>query len=106
MKSTSPGHRIARARALALEPGAGLDAPPPGRVRRDLGRARARPGRRPGAAVDRVLAGECRLEGVPADFAATADLLGDAAAARRDARRLQAWWLYRMLFTPDPLASG
>ena len=33
----------------------------------------------PGPAVDRVLAGECRLNGVPADFDATAALLGDAA---------------------------
>ena len=57
----------------------------------------------PGAAVDRVLAAECRTEGVPADFARTADLLGDAAAGSTDPRRLQAWWLYRALFTPDPL---
>ena len=33
---------------------------------------------------------------------ATADLLGDAAASGGDIRRLQAWWLFRMLFTPDP----
>ena len=39
----------------------------------------------PEAAVDRVLAGECRTEGVPADFAQTADLLGDA--RRRLVRR-------------------
>ncbi len=57
----------------------------------------------PEAAVDRVLAGECRTEGVPADFAQTADLLGDGAEGSSDARRLQAWWLYRALFTPDPL---
>jgi uncharacterized protein (DUF1800 family) len=57
----------------------------------------------PGPAVDRVLGGECRTEGVPPDFRKTADLLGDAAGGTSDARRLQAWWLYRMLFTPDPL---
>ncbi|QEH35429.1 hypothetical protein OJF2_39810 [Aquisphaera giovannonii] len=57
----------------------------------------------PGPAVDRVLAGECRLDGVPADFGRVAGLIGDAAAGSSDARRLQAWWIYRCLFTPDPL---
>lgn len=57
----------------------------------------------PGAAVARVLAGDCRSDGVPADFARTAELLGDAACMASDSRRLQAWWLYRALFTPDPL---
>jgi uncharacterized protein (DUF1800 family) len=59
----------------------------------------------PGPAVDRVIAGECRIEGVPADFARTAVLLGDAAAASSDPHRLEAWWLYRALFTPDPLGE-
>jgi len=59
----------------------------------------------PGPAVHRVLAGECRNEGIPAEFARTADLLGDSAAGASDARRLQAWWLYRALFTPDPLSE-
>ena len=59
----------------------------------------------PEAAVGRILAGTCRSEGVPAEFATTADLLGDAAAGASDAHRLQAWWLYRMLFTPDPLTE-
>jgi uncharacterized protein (DUF1800 family) len=57
----------------------------------------------PEPAIDRVLAGECRSEGVPADFESTATLLGESAAGSSDPRRLQAWWLYRMLFTPDPL---
>jgi uncharacterized protein (DUF1800 family) len=59
----------------------------------------------PGPAVDRLLAKECRTQGVPADFAQTATLLGDAASGASDVRRLQAWWLYRALFTPDPLAE-
>jgi uncharacterized protein (DUF1800 family) len=59
----------------------------------------------PEAALNRVLAGTCRTEGISAEFATTADLLGDAAASSGDAHRLQAWWLYRMLFTPDPLAE-
>jgi uncharacterized protein (DUF1800 family) len=59
----------------------------------------------PDAAVSRVLAGTCRRDGLPIDFPSTADLLGDAAAGAGDAHRLQAWWLYRMLFTPDPLTE-
>jgi len=59
----------------------------------------------PKAVVSRMLAGTGRTEGVPADFESTAVLLGEAAAGAGDADRLQAWWLYRMLFTPDPLAE-
>jgi uncharacterized protein (DUF1800 family) len=59
----------------------------------------------PEAAVNRVLAGTCRTDGIPTEFATTADLLGEAAAGASDANRLQAWWLYRMLFTPDPLTE-
>jgi uncharacterized protein (DUF1800 family) len=59
----------------------------------------------PAAAIDRVLAGECRSQGVPADFAETATLLGDAASGASDVRRLEAWWLYRALFTPDPFTE-
>src|SRR5262249_42601927 len=58
----------------------------------------------PNAAVDRVLDGTGRIQGMLAEFAPTADLLGDAAGGG-DIRRLQAWWLYRMLFTPDPLTE-
>jgi hypothetical protein len=57
----------------------------------------------PGGAIDRILKGGCRRDGIPDDFARTADLLGDAAAGSSDPRRLQAWWVYRMLVTPDPL---
>jgi uncharacterized protein (DUF1800 family) len=59
----------------------------------------------PKASIDRVLAGKAATEGVPERFAETADLLGDAAASSRDAARLKAWWVYRMLFSPDPLAE-
>ena len=30
-------------------------------------------------------------------------IIGDAAAGSDDENRLKAWWLFRMLFTPDPL---
>ena len=59
----------------------------------------------PGPAVDRVLFAQCRLDGVPQDFEATAALLGDSATASSDPRRLEAWWLYRAYFTPDPLSE-
>jgi uncharacterized protein (DUF1800 family) len=57
----------------------------------------------PGAAVDRLLAGECRTDGLLADFASTSEVLGESAHTSSDIHRLQAWWLFRMLFTPDPL---
>ncbi|MFV2067256.1 MAG: hypothetical protein ACC645_09775 [Pirellulales bacterium] len=56
----------------------------------------------PEAAVRRVLTGTARSLGVPEDFAAMADLIGDAAVAAGNVDRLKAWWVYRMLFSPDP----
>ncbi|HZY88597.1 MAG TPA: DUF1800 family protein, partial [Gemmataceae bacterium] len=59
----------------------------------------------PQVAVTRLLAGRPRGVGVPAGFAATADTLARAAVASGDVARLKAWWVYRMLFGPDPLAE-
>jgi uncharacterized protein (DUF1800 family) len=67
-------------------------------IRRDL-----KDGPRP--SIDRLLSGKAAKEGVPADFVKTANLLGESAAASRDAPRLKAWWIYRMLFGPDPLTE-
>jgi uncharacterized protein (DUF1800 family) len=58
----------------------------------------------PAASVDRLLSGKASAH-APADFAATADLLADAAVAAGEIARLKAWWFYRMLFGPDPLAE-
>src|SRR5439155_23251290 len=58
----------------------------------------------PAASVDRLLAGQANTH-APAEFAATADLLADAAVAAGDIGRLKAWWFYRMLFSPDPLGD-
>jgi uncharacterized protein (DUF1800 family) len=69
-----------------------------GEIRRDLKDG-------PRASIDRLLAGRACAEGVPPDFAQTADLLGESAAASRDPARLKAWWVYRMLFGPDPLTE-
>jgi uncharacterized protein (DUF1800 family) len=54
--------------------------------------------------IDRLLKG---VPGVhtPKEFAATADLLADAAVAAGEIARLKAWWFYRMVFGPDPLGE-
>jgi uncharacterized protein (DUF1800 family) len=69
-----------------------------GEIQRDLKEG-------PKAAVDRFLAGKAYSAGVPPDFEATAALLGDAATASKDPSRLKAWWIFRMLFGPDPLTE-
>src|SRR5438105_2042683 len=51
----------------------------------------------PQGCIDRVLAGKASSEGVPMEFAKTADLLGEAAAPSGDPARLKAWWIYRMM---------
>ncbi len=57
----------------------------------------------PRAAIDRLLKGKSCTSGVPADFDALSRLIGDAAVAAGNANRLKAWWLYQMIFSPDPL---
>src|SRR5262245_2136976 len=69
-----------------------------GEIRRDLQDG-------PRASLDRVLAGQAATEGVPGEFQKTADLLGESAAPSKDPTRLKAWWVYRMLFGPDPLTE-
>lgn len=59
----------------------------------------------PRAAIDRLLAGKTQTAKSAADFEATSQLLADAAVASGNIQRLKAWWLYRMLFSPDPLGE-
>src|SRR5262245_53520513 len=59
----------------------------------------------PKASVDRLLSGRARRPGVPDDFERTARLIGESAAGTREPDRLKAWWLYRLLFGPDPLTE-
>src|SRR5215831_14896047 len=60
----------------------------------------------PKAAIDRVLNGKAATEGVPEKFEEIAEVtLGPSAAASRDPARLKAWWVYRMMFGPDPLTE-
>ena len=67
-----------------------------GEIRRDLDDG-------PGPSVDRLLRGDSRIVGIPEGFGKTAELLADAAVASNDPNRLKAWWMYRILFGPDPL---
>jgi uncharacterized protein (DUF1800 family) len=69
-----------------------------GEIQRDL-----RDG--PTASIDRLLTGKAEVPSVSGDFARTADLLGESAVAANDPARLKAWWMYRMLFGPDPLTE-
>jgi uncharacterized protein (DUF1800 family) len=59
----------------------------------------------PRVSVGRVLTATAATDGVPEEFHKTADLLGEAAAPSGDPARLKAWWIYRMLFGPDPLTE-
>ncbi len=59
----------------------------------------------PEASINRLLEGKSRSCGVPADFAAFADRLADLALAAPEPNRLKGWWVYRMLFGPDPLTE-
>ena len=59
----------------------------------------------PQKSIDRLLAGQARINGVPENFEATAALLRESAVASGDPARLKAWWIYRMLFGPDPLTE-
>lgn len=68
-----------------------------GELRRDLNST-------PDDCVSRLLAGECR-EGVPKEFERLSALIGEAAAGQKNIDRLKAWWIYRMLFSPDPLGE-
>jgi hypothetical protein len=56
----------------------------------------------PKASLDRLLSGRARADGVPRDFADVAGLLARSAS---EPERLKAWWVYRMLFGPDPLTE-
>jgi uncharacterized protein (DUF1800 family) len=56
----------------------------------------------PEKSIERVLSGKARSEGVPAEFEQTSDTLRDGID---EPERLKAWWIYRMLFGPDPLTE-
>jgi uncharacterized protein (DUF1800 family) len=64
----------------------------------------------PGKSITRLLEGKTRNEGIPANFRDFADTLARLALDQRargpsDPRHLKAWWVYRMLWGPDPLGE-
>jgi uncharacterized protein (DUF1800 family) len=59
----------------------------------------------PAASIDRLLNGKSRSQAVPDDFERISALLVESAVAAGDPARLKAWWVYRMLFGPDPLGE-
>jgi uncharacterized protein (DUF1800 family) len=59
----------------------------------------------PRPSIDRLLAGEADGGMAATEFEPLARSIGDAAAASENPSRLKAWWLYRMLMSPDPLAE-
>jgi uncharacterized protein (DUF1800 family) len=58
----------------------------------------------PAKSIERLLKGEPGPN-TPKEFAATADLLADAAVSVGEIGRLKAWWIFRMVFGPDPLGE-
>jgi len=59
----------------------------------------------PGPSIDRLLAGKSSTRIQSAEFARTADALGDQAVDQSDPTRLKAWWIYRMLWSNNPLGE-
>jgi uncharacterized protein (DUF1800 family) len=59
----------------------------------------------PEASITRLLKGKARSDGIVKDFDSVSVALADAAASTGSADRLKAWWVFRMLFSPDPLGE-
>jgi hypothetical protein len=59
----------------------------------------------PKSSINRLLDGRAYRDPVPTDFARAADVLGSAAGDSSEPMRLRAWWVYRMMFGPDPLGE-
>lgn len=59
----------------------------------------------PEASIGRILDGTAHSSNIPEGFERTAEALAEDAVAAKDPRRLKGWWLYRMLFSPDPLGE-
>jgi hypothetical protein len=66
----------------------------------------------PDKSIDHLLTGTSRSQGVAETFEQDAAAMSDAAFAGGNAggsdgpERLKGWWVYRMLFGPDPLGEG
>ena len=59
----------------------------------------------PDASINRLLEGRVRSDQSREEFESTSTVLVDAAAGSGEPVRLKAWWIWRMLHTPDPLGE-
>ncbi len=59
----------------------------------------------PDASITRLLQGKSRSDGKVKDFETVSAALADSAASAAAGDRLKAWWVFRMLFSPDPLGE-
>jgi uncharacterized protein (DUF1800 family) len=59
----------------------------------------------PRPSIDRLLAGNQNTEVITEGFESLADTIADSASGSDSPARLKAWWLYRMLMSPDPLGE-
>lgn len=59
----------------------------------------------PQMSVSRLLNGTSRSDFVPANFEELSETIARAAIEAEDPNRLKAWWIYRCLFSPDPLGE-
>jgi uncharacterized protein (DUF1800 family) len=59
----------------------------------------------PEAGVTRLLQGKSRINGRVKDFETVSAALADSASSTAAPDRLKAWWIFRMLFSPDPLGE-
>lgn len=57
----------------------------------------------PEQSVANLLNGGARQDGLRNDFDSISEIIAKAAVQSDDLNRLQGWWLFRMLFTPDPV---
>ncbi|MCA9139901.1 MAG: DUF1800 domain-containing protein [Planctomycetales bacterium] len=59
----------------------------------------------PDAAIDRLIAGRTHVASQKTDFESLSQRLGRDAVTSRRVDRLKSWWIFRMIFTPDPLTE-
>ncbi len=57
----------------------------------------------PAKSISRILDGSARDEGTLPDFEQRAAIIGESAVDSGNLDRLRAWWVFRLLFSPDPL---
>ncbi len=59
----------------------------------------------PESSINRLLEGKVRSDPAADAFESTSTVLADAAVNSGEPNRLKAWWVWRMLHTPDPLGE-